>query len=163
VLRSQLPGGTFKDVPKAHSKRMAAIRGYGNKTTEERLRLGLVRAGIRGWRLRPRDIQGHPDFFFSEVRLAIFVDGCFWHGCPSCGHVPQKNRSFWAAKLARNRERDSRTTKRLENEGYIVLRFWEHELRDSLSLCITKVIRVIETANQELSGRGSVSQRRDKW
>ena len=104
TLRKHLPGGVFDGVSPARSRAMAAVRGRGNKTTERGLRLGLVRGGVRGWKLRPKGLRGNPDFLFPEARVAIFVDGCFWHGCPDCGHVPRTNRAFWAAKIERNRE-----------------------------------------------------------
>ena len=118
---------------------MAAVRGHGNKTTEARLRLGLTRGGVRGWRVRPRGLRGNPDFLFPDARVAIFVDGCFWHGCPDCGHIPRTNRPFWTAKIERNRERDRRTTKGLEADHFRVLRFWEHELTGDLAACVATV------------------------
>lgn len=139
MLKTHLPGGGFSGVSPARSRAMAAVRSYGNKTTEGRLRFGLVRRGIRGWRLRPTGLQGSPDFLFPSAGVVIFVDGCFWHGCPQCGHVPKTNRMFWAAKLARTRQRDEETTERLEAAGYCVLRFWEHELRDQLGSCVTRI------------------------
>src|SRR5690606_34783148 len=111
---------------------------------ERRLRLGLVRAGINGWRVRPKGLLGSPDFLFPEVRVVVFVDGCFWHGCPECGHVPRTNRPFWAAKIERNRERDRQTTRRLKAEGFRVLRFWEHELQRALDACVAKVKVTVE-------------------
>ena len=108
ALRKHLPGGAFTEVSATRSKAMAAVRGHGNKTTERRFRLALVRAGVRGWQVRPKGLRGSPDFVFPEARLAVFADGCFWHGCPECGHVPRTNRPFWAAKIERNRERDKK-------------------------------------------------------
>lgn len=139
ALRQHLPGGAFSGVSATRSKAMSAVRGRGNKTTEKRLRLGLVRAGVRGWKLRPKGLRGNPDFIFPEARVAVFVDGCFWHGCPECGHVPQTNRPFWAAKIERNRERDRKTTEHLESEGFHVCRFWEHELGSNLGACVERV------------------------
>jgi len=139
TLRKHLPGGVFDDVSPTRSRAMAAVKGRGNKSTERRLRLGLVRGGVRGWRVRPKGLRGNPDFLFPEVRVAIFVDGCFWHGCLDCGHVPRTNRAFWAAKIERNRERDRATKEQLEAEGFRVLRFWEHELGDRLGACVATV------------------------
>ena len=139
ALRKHLPGGAFTEVSATRSKAMAAVRGHGNKTTERRFRLALVRAGVRGWQVRPKGLRGSPDFVFPEARLAVFADGCFWHGCPECGHVPRTNRPFWAAKIERNRERDKKTTEHLEAEGFHVLRIWEHELRDRLEACVATV------------------------
>lgn len=66
------------------------------------------------------------DIVFTRRRLAVFIDGCFWHGCPEHGEVPQSNRDYWKPKLARNIARDIETTRMLESEGWRVLRIWEH-------------------------------------
>lgn len=140
ALRTRLPNGRFDEVPPARSRAMGAVRGKGNKTTELRLRLGLVRAGVAGWKMHAEDVPGQPDFLFPSSRLAIFVDGCFWHGCPKCGHVPTVNRPFWSAKIQRNRARDARVVRSLRSRGYRVLRLWEHQLSDNLSDCISRVV-----------------------
>jgi len=144
ALRQYLPNGQFQGVTPERSRSMAAVRARQNRTTERRLRFALVRAGIRGWRLHRRDVEGTPDFLFADHRLAVFVDGCFWHGCPRCGHVPKTNHPFWAAKIARNRERDSATAQRLHSDGYRVLRFWEHELKEELAACVEQIRTAIE-------------------
>lgn len=138
-LRRHLPGGEFKDVPRNRSMTMSAIRGRGNKTTEFRLRLALVRVGLSGWSVTPREVPGKPDFYFSECKVAAFVDGCFWHGCPKCGHIPKTNSSFWAAKIARNSQRDTVTSKQLRALGHYVLRFWEHDIANRLDHCVSKI------------------------
>ena len=111
---------------------MARIRGGGNKTTERALAKLFRRRHITGWR-RHAAIFGRPDFAFSRLRIAVFVDGCFWHGCPKCYQRPQWNRRFWEEKLRRNRARDRLVSKTLRAKGWKVLRIWEHELRDSYS------------------------------
>lgn len=68
-----------------------------------------------------------PDIVFTKARLAIFIDGCYWHGCPEHGRVPTVNSSYWGPKLARNAQRDRANTAALEASGWKVLRFWEHE------------------------------------
>jgi len=149
TLRAILPGGAFRHVPPARSRAMGKVRGRGNSSTEGRLRFALVSAGIDGWRLHARDIAGCPDFYFTEERLAVFVDGCFWHGCRKCGHVPKTNSAFWKKKLERNRMRDRRHTRTLEKQGALVIRFWEHELRESLTDCVQKVrTRVAQTSKR---------------
>ena len=149
ALRKHLPGGKFENVSQKRSNAMKAVRGSGNKTTEGRLRLALVRAGVPGWTLRPRHVLGSPDFFFLESKLVVFVDGCFWHGCPRCGHFPKKNAAFWKAKIERNRERDSDTTRRLKAKGLTVLRFWEHELREDIESCVAKIADAIGAADKD--------------
>lgn len=135
-LRELLPRGRFAEVDDAVSAKMASIRSKGNKSTERKLRSALARAGIKGWILCATKMKGKPDFFFPDVALAVFVDGCFWHGCPSCGHVPAKNADYWRAKFRRNRERDQSTTAELRRQGTSVLRFWEHELRADVDGCV---------------------------
>jgi DNA mismatch endonuclease, patch repair protein len=140
-LRKRLPKGRFLLVPPARSKTMRAIRGSGNRTTEMRLRSALVRLGLRGWLLHPQAVPGHPDLVFPRPKLAIFVDGCFWHGCPTCGHVPKTNRAFWEAKIAGNRRRDVRNAKVLRRRGYSVLRIREHDLQRNAEACVSRVVR----------------------
>ena len=117
---------------------MAKVRGRGNATTEGVLAAILRAEGWSGWRrqqvVRGHDAQGEPfrvrpDFVFRSRRLAVFVDGCFWHGCPRHGTKPKGNAAFWRAKFRRNRERDRRDTRHLRRAGWQVLRLWEHELR----------------------------------
>jgi DNA mismatch endonuclease (patch repair protein) len=127
-LRKKLPGGKFENVSTAHSGRMRAIKEKGNKSTEIRMRALLVRGGVRGWKLHPKGLPGKPDFLFTQARLILFVDGCYWHGCPQCGHVPNVNRPYWSAKIKGNQRRDRENTRKLQEAGYRVLRVWEHEL-----------------------------------
>lgn len=93
--------------------------------------------------MHPVDIVGKPDFFFPTERLAVFVDGCFWHGCPNCGHVPSQNRLFWAAKIARNRERDTLKNRQLRVLGIGVQRFWECELKARGSAIVVEIQRAL--------------------
>jgi DNA mismatch endonuclease, patch repair protein len=106
---------------------MAAIRGRGNKDTEESLVKLFRRHKITEWRRNQR-IFGKPDFVFPKLNLAVFVDGCFWHRCPKHGTQPRGNRSFWKNKFTRNKARDRLVTRTLRAQGWRVLRIWEHEL-----------------------------------
>jgi DNA mismatch endonuclease (patch repair protein) len=107
---------------------MARIRGRNNEGTELALaRLFRVHR-ITGWR-RHTAIFGRPDFAFRRQRLAVFVDGCFWHGCPQCYRRPGTNRKFWDLKFLRNRARDRLVNRTLRAKGWKVLRVWEHELK----------------------------------
>jgi DNA mismatch endonuclease (patch repair protein) len=117
---------------------MAKVRGRGNVTTEGALATVLRAEGWSGWRrqqvVRGRDAEGEafrvrPDFVFRARRLVVFVDGCFWHGCPRHGTRPKGNAAFWRAKFRRNRERDRRDGRNLRRSGWKVVRLWEHELR----------------------------------
>jgi DNA mismatch endonuclease (patch repair protein) len=100
---------------------------------ERRLRSLLHRAGLR-FRVDYRVGQGkgapRPDIAFLAPRVAVFVDGCFWHGCPDHGGSPSKNISYWGPKLARNRARDLENDRALREAGWEVLRVWEHEPAD---------------------------------
>ncbi len=118
-------------TPEKRSAVMARIRGSGNKDTELRM-IALFRAhGITGWR-RGQKLFGKPDFVFRRDRVAVFVDGCFWHGCPRPKHAPMpKNRAeWWAAKLRRNKARDRLVTRTLRRQGWRVVRVWECNLRE---------------------------------
>jgi len=121
--------GCMPDVftPSKRSEVMSKIRSRGNRGTELAL-IAIFRAnGIAGWR-RHRAVFGRPDFVFPEIRLAVFVDGCFWHACPKHSNLPVQNRAFWRPKLERNRRRDRLVRQTLESRGWRVLRIWEHEL-----------------------------------
>lgn len=109
------------------SKVMSRIRGSGNKNTEIALAKLFRRNKLTGWR-RNNKIFGKPDFIFNKWRLAIFVDGCFWHGCPRHKTKPKNNRVFWHVKLSSNKSRDVIVTRTLRKSGWKVLRIWEHEL-----------------------------------
>ena len=146
LLREQLKGGTFGVVSPENAKRMRAVRGRGNRTTELQLRWALVRAGLSGWQLHPRGLVGNPDFFFPNSKVAVFVDGCFWHGCSKCGHIPRKNNAFWETKIRRNQERDADKTRQLISGGIRVLRFWEHELKEDASGCVNLITAAVSKA-----------------
>jgi DNA mismatch endonuclease, patch repair protein len=109
------------------SQVMSRIRGRGNKETEVALARLLRQIKITGWR-RHHPIFGTPDFVFPKRKLAMFVDGCFWHGCPKHSNMPANNRAFWKKKLAANKLRDRLVVRTLRAQGWRVLRIWEHEL-----------------------------------
>ncbi|MBC8096078.1 MAG: very short patch repair endonuclease [Akkermansiaceae bacterium] len=109
------------------SEVMARIRGRGNKDTELAL-AKLFRANrIAGWRRNQR-VFGKPDFVFPKLKLAVFVDGCFWHGCPKHATKPKNNWEFWRRKFSANKARDRLVTLTLRRLDWRVLRVWEHEL-----------------------------------
>lgn len=110
------------------SKVMSSIKSRANKDTELCL-MAIFRANrIRGWQRNAR-ILGKPDFIFRQQRIAVFVDGCFWHGCPTHGHYPTTNEIYWAEKLTRNKARDRSVTTQLKKQGWRVVRVWEHSLK----------------------------------
>src|SRR6185437_16365695 len=117
------------------SQIMSKIKGHGNRATEIALIAIFREYRIQGWRRRVK-LFGNPDFVFRKSRLTVFVDGCFWHGCPIHGVVPETNTNFWREKIQRNRLRDKLVRRKLTGEGWRVLRIWQHELRDP-----SKVVR----------------------
>jgi DNA mismatch endonuclease, patch repair protein len=127
-LKDTLDGDGFGRVDAARSKTMSSIRSNGNRTTEVSMRMLMVRSGVSSWRMNNLTIDGKPDFFFPAARIAIFVDGCFWHCCRRCGHFPKTRSDFWRAKLMGNKLRDQRTSSNLRSKGIRVIRIWEHEL-----------------------------------
>lgn len=113
---------------KKRSQVMAAIRSTGNRATELRLAAILRAHGITGWQ-RHQPLPGKPDFVFRRERLAVFVDGCFWHGCRWHCRMPKSRRTYWQPKIDRNKARDRTVGVLLRRTGWRVLRIWEHALR----------------------------------
>jgi DNA mismatch endonuclease (patch repair protein) len=107
---------------------MARIRKFGNEATEMRLVRLLRRDGVSGWR-RHLTLPGRPDFTFRRERVVVFIDGCFWHGCPRCNWTPASNTTYWQEKLRRNKARDRQADRALRQAGWHVLRVWEHTLK----------------------------------
>ena len=135
---------SFARPDKTRSANMRAIRSDGNRSTEWRLRSMLVRKRYRGWTVHPKGLIGTPDFAFLSSRVAIFVDGCFWHGCPTCGHIPNTNREYWIAKIGRNKKRDRRDSRELRRRGYKVIRIWECALKKEPSKCLQRIVSSCE-------------------
>jgi len=142
-------------TPAARSALMAKVRGRGNLTTEGALAKVFRAEGHVGWR-RQRTLSGRrrdgdrwrvrPDFIFPAERLAIFVDGCFWHGCPRHGTRPQGHRAFWLRKFRLNRARDRRNNRDLRAAGWRVVRLWEHELKPKARAALLRKLRRIFAA-----------------
>ncbi len=107
---------------------MAAIRSRGNQATELKFAAILRAAGITGWR-RHQPLPGRPDFAFPRERVAVFVDGCFWHGCRRHCRMPKSRGAYWIPKIDRNKARDRTVCRLLRKQGWRVLRIWEHSLR----------------------------------
>ncbi len=116
--------------PSDRKKNMTNIKSTGSKSTELKLRSSLAGAGISGFTLNHKDLPGKPDFVFLEKRVAVFVDGCFWHGCPRCYKKPKSNQAYWEKKYQSNKSRDLRVDKLLKQDRWKVLRIWEHQLKD---------------------------------
>lgn len=111
---------------------------------EVALRRELWTRGIR-FRKNVR-IFGTPDLALRKYRLVVFVDSCFWHGCPRHCRRPKSNRRFWDAKIERNRRRDVKVTRHYRRQGWTVIRFWEHELVRDPKSCADSVCSAIAAA-----------------
>lgn len=135
--------------PKVRSRVMATVLSRRNRSTEWRVRAALIRAGVKGWKLNAGDILGKPDFVFPVERVAVFVDGCFWHGCSRCNRVPNSNVAYWKAKIQRNRARDKTTSRNLRRQGWQVIRVWEHQLKSTER--VLKRIRTCLSFHSELA------------
>jgi DNA mismatch endonuclease, patch repair protein len=121
------------------SRIMRSNKSHGNFSTELRL-LSLFRSNaISGWR-RKVALTGRPDFVFKRERIAVFIDGCYWHGC-KCRKMPKTNRKYWQAKFRDNQKRDKRTTVDLRAQGWHVIRIWEHELKQSPQRVVERINR----------------------
>jgi DNA mismatch endonuclease (patch repair protein) len=122
------------------SEIMSAIHGKNNKTTEWVIRSRLISKGIRGWKMNVSNLPGKPDFVFTNRKVAIFVDGCYWHGCSKCRTIPISNRKFWKKKIEGNIKRDNLVNRKLRKLGWKVLHIWEHDIKKNPSSCITRII-----------------------
>jgi len=120
------------------SEVMSRIRGRGNKETEIALARLFRTHRVIGWR-RNQAVFGRPDFVFARKRVAVFVDGCFWHGCPKHSNMPANNRAFWRRKLTGNQSRDRLVTITLRKTGWRVIRIWEHDLVKRPAGCIQRI------------------------
>ena len=161
---------------KKRSEVMSRIRSRGNKETEVALARLLRANGIWGWRrhleVRIKNAEGRmkrtrvvgkpkngahgvtrpsfrvrPDFVFARARLAVFVDGCFWHGCPRHGTRPKGNAAFWLKKISGNQARDARVNRALRRAHWRVLRIWEHDLAVRSERCVLKIRAALAAAD----------------
>ncbi len=126
------------------SYNMSQIRGKNTKP-EIRLRKLLWALGLR-YRLYYR-LPGKPDIVFVKKKIAVFVDGCFWHGCEAHGTKPKTNKKFWNKKIQSNIDRDRKNIKRLEEMGWKVLRFWEHDIKKSAENVAAKIYKIVIEIN----------------
>lgn len=123
---------------------MRSIRSKGNKSTELAL-AGIFREqGITGWR-RGYPVKGHPDFVFLSKKVAVFADGCFWHGHDCLNSHPKDNEEFWTNKICRNIEHDKKVSTMFEDRGWAVVRIWECELKKkNRPILVEKLKRIFE-------------------
>lgn len=128
-------------VPReVRSKIMASVRSKGNRTTEVALAKVLRAADLRGYR-KHWPIVGKPDFAWPGLKVAVFVDGCFWHGCARCKYLPRTRRRFWKNKIETNVRRDRRVSQRLRRAGWRVLRV--RECAVELSATIRRIAKAL--------------------
>ena len=138
---------------------MARIRSRGNAATELALARLLRANKISGWRrhwalqfqVSGFKFQVRPDFVFRQVRLALFVDGCFWHGCPKHGTQPRGNAAFWKKKFATNRARDRRVNRTLRSAHWRVLRIWECALKKHPLTCLRRIEQALAATDGKAS------------
>ena len=123
---------------------MSRVKSSENKSTEAAFITLMKERGITGWR-RHQPVFGKPDFVFRKTRIAVFIDGCFWHGCPKHCRMPATNRDYWERKIGRNLERDKKVKRELRKAGWTVVRIWEHELKDGT---VSRKLRRIAKALQ---------------
>jgi DNA mismatch endonuclease, patch repair protein len=116
---------------------MARIRSKDTRP-ELALRRALWARGLRGWRCHVKDVPGRPDLAFTRARVAVFVDGCFWHGHPDF-FTPGKSGAYWDSKIERTKERDRLANETLQSQGWSVLRFWDFEVEAQLADCVERV------------------------
>jgi DNA mismatch endonuclease (patch repair protein) len=126
---------------------MSRIRAK-NTGPEVKLRKMLFAEGIRGYRIH-YSLPGKPDIVFTKKKIAIFIDGCFWHKCPVCFQEPETRKEFWMKKIQSNVDRDERVNEQLKAEGWTILRIWEHEVRKNPEDVVKRISDMLKKANQE--------------
>jgi DNA mismatch endonuclease, patch repair protein len=130
--------------PETRSRVMARIRSR-DTSPELALRRGLHARGVRGWRCHAKQLPGKPDLAFTRWKVAIFVDGCFWHGHPDC-FTPGKSGAYWDAKIARTQERDRLANEALAEAGWRVIRLWDFEIERDIEQCLVRVLAILDEA-----------------
>jgi DNA mismatch endonuclease, patch repair protein len=125
------------------SQLMSRVQSRGNKTTELVAARLLRENGFKGWR-RHVNLIGKPDFVWPKTRLALFIDGCFWHG-HGCGRnlTPRTNAALWQQKIDTNKQRDRRNDRALRRTGWTVLRIWECSLAKDQARCVERLKRAV--------------------
>ena len=124
------------------SEIMRAIRSKGTKI--ETKFANTLRKNKLKFKRNEKRLYGKPDFVFKNTNLALFIDSCFWHGCPYHCRMPKSNKSYWNAKIKNNKLRDKEIVKWYKKHGWKVLRFWEHSLNKDMQKCINKATMVIK-------------------
>lgn len=126
-------------TPAQRKFNMSRIRGR-DTGPEMKIRKMLFARGIRGYRIH-YNLPGKPDIVFIKKKVAVFIDGCYWHKCPSCFQEPETRKEFWMKKIGSNVARDEKNTRQLTEDGWIVLRFWEHEVRKEPENVVRRILK----------------------
>lgn len=129
-----MPDKFSKEV---RSKIMSSIRSK-NTQPELVIRKMIWSKGKR-YRIHDRTVYGTPDISNRRKKLAVFIDGCFWHGCRKCSTVPQTNTSFWKKKISDNRKRRKKVVSKLKLDGWNMMEFWEHDVKENPNLVASKI------------------------
>lgn len=125
------------------SQIMSSIKGK-NTSPERKLRMGLIRSGIKGLKVHVKTIPGVPDIVYPKAKVAIFVNGCFWHRCPKCKlKLPKTHKSFWKSKFLKNVSRDRKNKRTLNKMGWTVLTIWECELKKDTDKIVLRIRKII--------------------
>jgi DNA mismatch endonuclease (patch repair protein) len=144
-----------KLTKRQRSECMARIKGK-DTGLEKKFRKSVAALKIRGYRLNTK-IPGKPDLYFPAHGVAVFIDGCFWHGCPRCYSRPTTNRKFWADKIKMNLKRDVTVNAELHKVGIRTIRFWGHEINKNSDRCAEKLQDFIYRPRQENSRKPKFS------
>lgn len=132
------------------SENMSRIKAKDTKP-ELLLRKTLFQAGIRGYRKNYKELPGKPDIVFLRKRIALFVHGCFWHGCEICGRrTPMHNSAYWVTKIDKNIARDKENKEKLQALGYTVIEIWEHQLKNELQVTVTEILQLLNNADTRI-------------
>ncbi|MBI3836838.1 MAG: DNA mismatch endonuclease Vsr [Planctomycetia bacterium] len=140
VRRNGRPKSGWKETPELRSRIMRAVHGK-NTGAELKLRQALSKLGVRGYRLHPTKVPGCPDVYFPSQKLAVFIDGCFWHGCPKCYRAPKSRKKYWALKVKRNKDRDAENRARCAQLGIRVVRVWEHDINTRCAMVAQQIAK----------------------
>jgi DNA mismatch endonuclease (patch repair protein) len=144
---SRWPGNAQRELTSfgglSRGQLMSRVRSTGNQTTEKRMVAVLRKARLTGWR-RHQPLPGRPDFVWPKARVAVFVDGCFWHG-HDCDRnlTPRTNAKAWREKIEGNQARDRKTSRLLRQEGWTVIRIWECKLAKNPDRCLARIIKAL--------------------
>jgi DNA mismatch endonuclease (patch repair protein) len=128
-------------------KRSQIMRKIKSKNTklENKIISDLWKKGYR-FRRNVTSLYGKPDIAVKKYKVVIFIDSCFWHGCPEHCRMPASNKSYWENKIKNNKERDKKVTEHYKEKGWNILRIWEHELKNNYETTLTKIEKFINKA-----------------